>query len=265
MSVLRDTQRWLASLILEPERLEARGAELTDTLEVPDLETALTRVRAYSGGYPVRLGEALAETFPTVEHIIGKSAFAELVARYKPDVPMATYSLSDVGARLARFLGTDVLADRLPFLPDLAETEWRVQRAFHARRLPAFDASVVSDWTLEDWQAVVLVFQPDVAVVRSRWPVVDLWHTRDTAREEIDVELEDRPQSVMVTRVGYKVACETVDDDEARALEPLLAGTPLGDAMATLAAGGGDAASVTRWFSGWMQRGLVADCRRPES
>jgi hypothetical protein len=40
------------------------------------------RLRVYTDGYPARIIEALAETFPAIAHILGDATFAALGKRY---------------------------------------------------------------------------------------------------------------------------------------------------------------------------------------
>ena len=261
---LRETQRWLASLILDPEKLDdaAVRAEIAELLAQPCHGAAVERLRAYTGGYPARIGESLAESHPALKHVVGASAFQELVGRYLGSVPLGIRNLNEVGRGLAAILATDRLAEELPFIVDLARLEAAVHAAFHAREKPALDPATVAGWTLEDWNCAVLEFQPAVAVVRSDWPIREIWAARNTPVEDIDIALEGRRNRVLVHRAGFDVACETIDDDEAFMLDTLRAGVTLGDAAEALAERGGDAEAVARWLRHWSASGLVAGCSR---
>jgi hypothetical protein len=254
----------MSSLILEPDRLEdpGFGREIDDLVVSRSRERTIARLRAYTGGYPARIGESLRESFPALAHVLGAGGFDALVRRYLPHAPAGIYNLNDVGGGLAAFLCTDVAGRELPFAPDLARLEWAVQRAFHAREKELLDPASTAGWTLEDWSAAVLELQPSVAVVRSSWPIRDVWAARDTPVEEIDIETEGRADRVLVHRAGYRVACESIDDDEANAIEALCRGVTLGEVAEDLAEGGADPNAVARWFSLWSARGLIAGCTR---
>lgn len=255
-TTLRDLQRWVADAILASDTARAEGGPFAP----PPRGTRAERLHAYVDGYPARVREALAEAFPAVEHIVGAGAFGTLARRYLPRVPGGIYSLTDVGSALPSFLATDALGDALPFLPDLARLEWAVQRAFHAHLEPPFDATTVSAWGPDDWAMARVRFQPGTACVGSRWPIRALWDARKMPRDEIDVALEDRPETVVVYRVEHRVACEPVDPEEARVLGRLLSGATLGDATADLS--GDDAERLGGWTAGWVARGLVVACER---
>ena len=259
---LRDLQQWMAALIVDPQRLTTDAGALTALIAVPDHCDALTRLRVYANGYPARLQEALEETFPATEHVVGAGAFAALTHRYAAAVPLHSYSLSDAGAQLPEFLRTDELTATLPFLPDLAQLEWHVARAFHATEEAAFDPASLARWSLEDWERAVLHFQPWVAVVQSNWPVREIWESSETPIEEIDIDLCGRPDRVLVRREGFAVICESVGAAEAHALRLLLDEAALGEAIAALADSGADAASVSSWLARWVSRRMIAGCTR---
>jgi hypothetical protein len=266
MESLRELQTWLATIILAPSKLEtAEGAtEALARTRARDRDTAVVRLGVYSGGYPARIGDALAESFAAVAHVVGRERFRQLTRQYLPHVPDGIYNLSDVGAEFPAFLALhDEVSVTLPFLHDLARLEWAVQRAFHARENTPFDPAPLSSWGLDAWERAVLELQPSVAVVRSAWPIREIWESRTRPVDEIDIAIEDRPQCVLVHRVGFKVACEAVDEAQAVALEALTAGRTLGETAELLADAGHDAERVGAWFSEWNRRGLVVACVSP--
>ena len=112
---------------------------------------------------------------------------------------------------------------------------------------------------MDDWERAILGFQPSVAIVQSTWPILDLWAARDTPRDEIDIDLTDRPQTVLVHRIGWDVDCAALDAAQAAVLAPLLGGAPLGQAMQALAEIAGDASpDPAAMFASWLSAGLIA-------
>lgn len=253
-------QRQLASAIVQPDTLLPDAGGVAALLVAPPQGTTLTRLQVYAGGYPARVHEALGETYPALAHVLGAAPFDRLVHRYADAVPLRSYNLNDAGAQLPEFLRRDPLSDSLPFLPDLAALEWQVTRAFHAYEEPPLDPAPLAAWSLDDWAGAVLRLQPSVALVRSDWPIREIWEARGTPVEEIDIDMRDRPDRVLVHRLGFDVHCESIGDDEALALEMLLAGRTLGELNQQLANSGHDPAAVSGCFAGWMQRGLIASC-----
>lgn len=217
------------------------------------------RVAVYRDGYPARLREALEESHPAVLHLVGPSASNALVRRYIASLSRHSYNLNDVGAEFCDFLEHDPLRAALPFLPELARLEWAIVRAFHACDGPPLDGTRLATLTAAQWQSAVLRFQPSLAVLRSNWPLLSLWQARDVPLADIDIDVENRSQCVLVRRRGTAIHCDLVSDGEASVLQALLGGTRLGELGSLLAAGDGQVADVSAWFSRWMEQGLVAD------
>jgi hypothetical protein len=218
------------------------------------------RLAVYVDGYPARVQEAIEEQFPALAHVVGPGAFTDLVLRYIERIPLRSYNLNDAGAELPRFLANDPLTAGLPFLPDLAQLEWHVARAFHAFEEPALDPRPLTHWTPEQWERALLRFQPGTALVTSDWPIREIWDCRDTPIETIDIDLNDRPDCVLVRRAGDAVVCESLDVREADALAALMVGHTIGSTIATLADRGEDPTLVSAWFTRWMTLGIVAGC-----
>ena len=185
-----------------------------------------------------------------------------MVQRYLPAVPDRIYNLNDVGAPLPAWLAGDEVANAVPLAPDLARLELAIQQAFHATLLSPFDPAPLAAWGADDWEQSIVRFQPGVALVRSPWPIHDVWQARTQPRETIDIVVETRPQDVLVSRTGYHVMPAVVAPEQAALLERLLAGERLGAALSTLETSAVAGEAVTAGFAGWVGGGLVAGCER---
>jgi len=257
---LRQIQEWMAASIL-PGAPADSSTSLDAWLHVPPPARIPDRLAVYRNGYPARIAESLAETYPAVAHVLGDRAFAALVDRYVAGVPLTSYNLNDAGAELPAFLRDDPCTAALPFLPDLAVLEWRVATAFHAFDPEPLDPRALS-WTLDDWAGAVLEFQPSVSVLTSRWPLLDLWTAREAAAGVCDIAHLERSQHIIVRRHSSTVRCELVSADEANTIRLLLAGRCLADAVESLVAAGADPPNVAEWFSRWTGCGMLATAHR---
>jgi len=251
-------RRMAAHIVAHAGDHERRDATLESWLCLPADVDAAERLRVYGNGYPARLLEALEEAFPALAVILGKYEMAQLTQRYVAAADLAAVSLNDVGAQLPAHCRRDPIAERLPFAADLAALEWCVLRAFHAGDREAVEPRAFAAWTMDEWERAVLRFQPSLAVVASAWPIHDLWNCRDTPREQIDVDLADRPQTVLVHRDGLDVTCRVIDATEAAALDSFAAGATLADTVEKLAALDTDPEAVMTHFAAWVRAGLIA-------
>lgn len=252
-------QRQLAAEILgavAPAPPAASG--LHESLRLPEGVDVDTRLAVYRNGYPARLLDAMRDVFPAIANICGAPAFAGLTSRYVQSRDLSRTALNAIGNEFPDYSTVDPLCGDLPFLPDLVSLEWQVLCSFHACDLPPVDAARFAAWDLDDWDRAVLSFQPSVAVVRSSWPLCDLWTSRDTPRDEIDIDLIDRPQIVLVHRRGDDVECSVLEPTAALLLETLLGGATLGEAMQTLTALDDAGTDPAQTFAGWLGAGLIA-------
>ncbi len=258
MPSLRSIQQRLAAEILDGAAGRMpRPDGFTDRLRLPRGTDADRRLAVYRDGYPARILEALGDAFPAIANICGDASFAALVARYLPDTKVTSSYLNEIGRHFPAHCESDRLAEQLPFLADLAGLEASALRALHSADLPPVEPAAFAAWDMNDWERVELGFQPSTALVRSPWPIYDLWNARETARTEIDIDLQDRPQSVLVFRHGYAVEGRNLDRAEANALQSLMDGAPLGSAIERLAESDPDA-DTSRMFGQWLASGLIA-------
>jgi len=255
---LRELQSAFAARLLAVQRNEETTLE--KWLCAPPRGDRNERLAVYANGYPARVEEALRETFPAVAHLLGSHGFADLTLRYTRARPPLAYNLNNIGAALPAYLVFDPANVDLPFLADVAELEWRLSRAFHAREQTPLDPAATRGWTIDDWPRAVLRFQPSLALVCSPWPIRTLWELRDTPREQIDLDLRDRPERVAVYRSGREVCCELLDESEARALLAAIAGRALGEVADQLAADGHTAESAFAWLPRLRAHGVITGC-----
>jgi len=237
------------------------GLALDELVEGADILAKAARVGVYTEGYPARVREALLEAYPAVHHVVGEECFTDLVFRYLQALPEDNYNLNEAGRNLPAFLRTDPLAESLPFLPDLAGLEWHMAEAFHAPLLRPFEMTVCAGYELADWQNSVVGFQPSLRVIASKWPILEIHKARSTPVEEIDIELEGRPEQLIVYRCRFDVMVERIGKLESKAVERLAAGQRLGEVLEELSLEGLSTTSVMNWFSRWTNLGLITDIR----
>jgi len=250
-------QRAMANAVLTGEE-----AGLLDYLADPppgcDL---LHRVGAYTGGYHARVEESLLESFPALAAVLGGAAFHSLVHRYLPCINRDEPNLNYIGRDLPGFLADDELGVALPFVPDLARLEWAVLECFHGAWLAAADLSLLEDLGQDQLASLRLDFQPAAALVVSDWPIKEIRDARDYDRDSVDIDLVDRPDSVLVYRAGFDVVTEGLGEAEATALESMRAGATLGQTVQQLADSGAGGDDIGAMFARWTGLSLVTVVR----
>ncbi len=245
----------LAGLTAHAARLPAalRGA-----LREPARGTLDARWEIYTSGYLARLVEALENDFPALRRILGEGAFTSLGARYVRACPPRSHDLGRAGDRLAAFLETDALGDRLPFLSDLARYEWAVSEAFVAPDVEALGWDDLAGLGAEAAADLRLRLRPGTRLVRSRWPLFDLSDARDLADEDVSIPIEGRPCNALVFRRELEVLRRALDDDDARLLEELQAGRSLASLAAARLDEDTGAARLVERFRALVAEGVFA-------
>lgn len=144
------------------------GAEVFDG--VPAERIAIYRNTCISA-----LVNALRLSFPAVVRLVGPDFF-EAVARefIRHHAPVSAY-LNDYGAHFPAFLSRFPAAATLPYLGDVAQLEWAVNRALHAADVPALDVARLAVLDQAALPAVSLTAHPSLSLLCLQSPADAIW------------------------------------------------------------------------------------------
>lgn len=247
---LADVQRWMRRRIY-PELTESHpetggpqagpagaGASPASDIKLNPQggEPGEARLEVYAGGYAARITESLKEVYEAVRHVLGDGMFGRVAHAFAGTRPSRHYDLGLAGRDFGIFLKNARVTEKLPFLPELAQLEWRIAEAFHAYDSAPLAAGAMNAVAPEDWERLIFSFRESVSLFRSAWPVVDIWRARHTPIEDFDLDILHRPQCALVHRSGFRVACEVLEAEEFWVLQQLKSGRTLGDVLDEAAA-----------------------------
>ena len=206
------------------------------------------RWHVYTHGYLARIAEVLGLEYAAIRRILGEAAFEAMAGRYLEVFPPRSFDLSRAGDRLPAFLEFDRLSIDLPFLPDLAKLEHTISVAFVA----ADGASVRWEELRRRPPGQLLGLRfgllPGVAMVRSDWPLDELWACRFEGDDgAVSVALEGRPANVLVYRRDGRVRVERVDEVAALLVEAATCGDATLPELQELTGAGADSAGLERF------------------
>ncbi len=252
---LLNDQRRMKTMV----RPNASELEAADFLNPQGTATGRERMHVYAGGYIARIHESLTETYESVKHVLGEAAFLALAEGYAAAHPSHSYNLSEAGRELAGYLQDTDWAQKLPFLPDLAELERRIAESFHAFSEKPFDPSFLAALDEDGLNSLRLRFQPHVKLAASDWPVLDIWNARKRPAKEMSIDLINRPQRILIYRAGAEVRCRGIDERQHQMLTSLAAGKTLAEACDDLARFGDEELPVMEWFAFWASQGLLSN------
>lgn len=268
---LAETQAWFLDAITHPTSLAAgerraaqRSGVFADALLTagPQLD-ALQRLDVYHYAYRARLVEALADDFPAVRYAVGLKSFDTMARCIIEASPSSTRNLNTYGRVLVDWLASP--GQRVPnrgFLHELARLEWALVEVVHAAVPPRLDPAQLAAIPMDRWAGLVFVPGAATRLFQSDWPVNPFFQAW---RQGLEPSLPDaRPSAVAVYRHGFTVWRMDLSLMTHGLLSRLMAGVPLGAALAPVEGQAG-AERVMQWFSSWVSGGIFAGVVDPVS
>lgn len=153
----------------------------------------------HRNNHVVGLIGALQERFPVTLRLVGREFFRAMartyVAAHRPRSPLLMSYGDDFPDFIARF-GP---AESVPYLSDVARLEVAWNQAYHAAEAAPLDASALSSVPGESRLEARLSLHPSVRLLRSAWPVAEIWSAHQ-GPGEVAPPAEWRPQDVLVVR-----------------------------------------------------------------
>lgn len=232
-------------------------------------------VRAWNGSDPTprlavhrnnvvsSLVDALAETFPVVQELVGVAFFRAMAGMFVRQAPPRSRVLAHYGQALPEFIERFEPARSVPYLADMARLECARVRAYHAADAVAVAATTVK-LALADGERVGelrLTCHPSLATLDSRYAVVSLWaaHQGNGALGLIDT---DAPEAAIVVRQDLEVLVLRTSAAAVEFVRALQQGRGLADAAA-LAAGAAPAFDLSSTLALLLGHGAITSLQRP--
>lgn len=220
----------------------------------------------YRDAYRGRLLAALASAFERTRAWVGEQAFDRAAAHYILTTPPTGWTLDAYGARFP-----DLLADLFAQNPEAAELawfEWHLQQAFAAPDRPCLGAADLAQAALdpESWQVLRLYPAAGHASRRVQTGCLALWRALGQGDgTETDLTAPADPW-LTVWRRDEQPHFRLLADDEHALLAALIAGRPLGEALAAAGAEAGDQAQARPggWLAQWLDEGQFSGFALPQ-
>ncbi|MDP9043694.1 MAG: DNA-binding domain-containing protein [Pseudomonadota bacterium] len=235
MSDWRTAQRDVAAALDDPRHDERAALWIRG-----DPAVASERLSIYRANVAAAASRALAAAYPVLQQVVGSEFFAGLAQVYRRRHPSQSGDLNEFGAALAECLAGFEAVAHLPYLPDLARLEWAVHLAGGAADGTVWDIGTLASVAAERQNDIRFRFAPGTALVVSQFPLVRIWQIHQPAHDgdfDVDWRLEE---AAWVTRPDLQVAVEALPRGAAACLGTLLAGSSLGEAVATALAADAD-------------------------
>ncbi|MFJ2280600.1 putative DNA-binding domain-containing protein [Pseudomonas sp. NPDC087803] len=171
-----------------------------------------SRFAVYRNNVQGSLINALADSYPVVQQLVGEEFFRAMAGLFIQQQPPHGPLMSRYGDGLADFVGAFEPAAGVPYLADIARLERLRTRAYHAADAAAVSAQQISA-ALADPQTLAelkIALHPSLHLLDSAYAVVSIWaaHQGDATLAGIDIH---QGQHALVLRNGLEVEVFALD------------------------------------------------------
>lgn len=222
------------------------------------------RFAVYRNNVMVSLVDALADTFPVVQQLVGEPFFRAMARVYAQAHPPRSAVMAYYGDGFAAFVEGFAPAATVPYLADVARLEMARVLAYHSADLPPLDPAKVQAALANPEQLLTPrpALHPSVSVIRSAYAVYAIWdihqHSEDPHVDDVDV-----PQNVLIMRTDLQVRILPLGDGDARFIQALCEGHTLLEA-ADSASQTADTFDLPHALALLLQRQLITALSHPE-
>lgn len=285
---LADLQREMASAVMQPltaeEDMQALSADGRDMHAVASSFIApnsklnsFERLEIYNRQYWYRVLGALTEDFPALRAVIGAPAFEVLSVAYLTAHPSRSFTLRNLGSKLADWLTANPQFAGRPhrLALDVVRIEWAFIEAFDNAERPPLTVEQIA--TLDAGSRLAL--QPHLCLLALNYPADDLVvclhksdkrQTSEAGVSHDDAEdspvklprLRSRPTWVAAHRLEDSVYYRRLKREEFLTLSAIRQGLSLADALETGFIGSRilqsrRAGLIQKWFGSWAELGWI--------
>ena len=194
------------------------------------------RLAVYRNNVVSSLIDALANTFPVVQELVGVEFFRAMADVFVRQAPPRSRILARYGEALPDFIEAFEAARSVPYLADMARLEQARVRAYHAADAEAVASETVS-LALASGDRIgelQLVCHPSVATLSSRHAVVSLWAAHQGSADIGAIDA-DVAEAAIVLRQGLDVLVLPAPIGAVEFVLEVQQGKGLGDAAACAA------------------------------
>ena len=210
--------------------------------------------------------QALADTFPVCQTLVGEAFFSGLALAFAQQQLPRSRRLAFYGQGFAEFVRQFPPAQSLPYLADVAQLEMARVQAYHAADAEGvsperLQAALHPDANLPAWR---FALHPSLRLIDAPTAALSLWqaHQHDAAQRDAvlaNIPL-DRPECAAVFRSGDVVLCLPLSAADVALLRGLQDGLALGEAIAlATASADGEAPDISHTLALLIQHQLITD------
>ncbi|UWR94757.1 HvfC/BufC N-terminal domain-containing protein [Phaeobacter inhibens] len=216
------------------------------------------RFSVYRNNIAVSLTEAMHSAFPLIGKLLGKQNLDGLAGLYLRTHPPSSPLMMHYGAEFPAFLAGMEQLKHLGYLPDAARLDLALRRAYHAGDATAVDPARLAALAPDQLMATRLTLAPAVALLRSPWPIYDIWRFNT---EENAPKPRHMAQDVLITRPEFDPIIQELPPGGADWITALTSGATLEEALTAVQANHPDF-DLSHTLALLLQGGAIIDLDR---
>jgi len=204
--------------------------DIEDDLLLED--EAQLRLDIYRNNVLHSLSSALGDLYPVIKKLIGDDFFKIIAIEFICKLPPHHAALLHYGEKFSEFIKTFEGCDHLHFLPDVAVLEFYYNQAYHSDDADIFDPQQLSTVAPESLGDVTFSCHPSLKLLKSLWPVDDIWHENQKEIPEIINLDSTEGVNLLIYRLGLNVQLVNLEDNCFVFLKQLVSGKTINQAWA---------------------------------
>jgi hypothetical protein len=134
-------------LMLRDHTIDQQSSTELDLLSSQLVESNFSSeqlINIYRNNFLISISELLEQLFPVTQALVGSDYFTQTSRQFIHDCPLKEPHLNHYGGNFVSFLGELEVLKKMPFVTQMAELEWQLDRISHIHYEPNFDFDALS-------------------------------------------------------------------------------------------------------------------------
>jgi uncharacterized protein len=159
--------------------------------------------------------------FPVIRALVGAEFFALLAREYARTFPSTCSNLNCFGENFAKFLCMSDRTQSLPYLADIGDLEWAVNRAYFAADIISLSPARLAALSPRELLSTRFALHPACAWMLSRYPIATIWLAHQSHRSASFPDTLDQHEHALVYRSNWRAGVVRSSKGEVAALAQL--------------------------------------------
>jgi hypothetical protein len=217
------------------------------------------RLSIYRNNTRLGLTEALRETYPVVNKLVGEAFFNRLAQAYLNAQPLPTACLLEYGGQFAEVITGFEAAQGLAYLPDIARLEWFCHEAYHEADAGFLQLSSLAQLNPADHNRIGFKLHPSLRLMASNYPIAQIWAcNQPDYQADTLIDLKQGGCCLLIYRPAFDVEIISLEIEDYQCLTALATGASFTQAVAQTLADHPDF-TVQTCLQNWLHKGLLTD------